>query len=301
MAQNDNIRDGFNELLGGIDKDLKAQKGASAAPGADDSKGKAYAGADKTDENKIEDGGTRVFDTVKPEVQEKDLSDFEAEAYTAKPASSVKAQRKPVYRIPEKSAPSGGTANSGKTHVFGAVTAKQNAGNVQAGSPVQKRENRTSGNNKGVHRENTEMKKNSSSMTAGAKKASGKKKKGGLFGSVAKFVLYIVFVLGASVLCSAIIINVANDMFAFVKSEQVSEISIPENASTKDIARILDENDIIEYPFIFRLYTEIELNRLRISRVNRDKHRKGKVIVFRRHCGVKEKFPLPFRIYLIRV
>ena len=50
------------------------------------------------------------------------------------------------------------------------------------------------------------------------------------------------------------IILVGNDVFAFVKSDEVVEITIPEYATLDQVSQILYENDIIKYPDIFKLY-----------------------------------------------
>ncbi len=70
--------------------------------------------------------------------------------------------------------------------------------------------------------------------------------------SVIKAVVYIVAVLVISVSASIFIILVANDMYAFVKSEDTVEITIPEGADIDDIATILADNNVIKYPSIFK-------------------------------------------------
>lgn len=72
--------------------------------------------------------------------------------------------------------------------------------------------------------------------------------------SVIKAVIYIIFVIVISVFLAFGIITIGNDVFAFVKSDEVVEISIPEYATLDDVAQILFENDIIKYPQVFKLY-----------------------------------------------
>ncbi len=82
------------------------------------------------------------------------------------------------------------------------------------------------------------------------------KRNSGIFGSVLRFVLYIAMVLVVSVFCAKLIINVANDVFAFLKDDTEITLTIPEGATTKQISKILGENGIVDYPFVFRLYTD---------------------------------------------
>ena len=72
--------------------------------------------------------------------------------------------------------------------------------------------------------------------------------------SVVKAIVYIVFIMVVSVFLAVGIILVGNDVFSFVKSDEVSEITVPEYATLDDIATILADNDIIKYPKIFKLF-----------------------------------------------
>ncbi len=72
--------------------------------------------------------------------------------------------------------------------------------------------------------------------------------------SLIKAIVYIVFVVTVAVFSSIVIIAVGNDVFAFVKNDEVREIVIPEYATLDDIATILHENEIISYPRIFKLF-----------------------------------------------
>ena len=60
-----------------------------------------------------------------------------------------------------------------------------------------------------------------------------------------KAITYIVLVLVVSVFLSIFIIRVGNDIFAFVKSEETVDITIPEDATTQDIATILYDLSLI--------------------------------------------------------
>lgn len=76
--------------------------------------------------------------------------------------------------------------------------------------------------------------------------------------SVIKAVIYIIFVLVVSVFLSIAVIAVANDIYAFVKSDEVVEVTIPEYATLDEVSEILYKNDIIKYPTIFKLYAVAE-------------------------------------------
>ncbi len=74
--------------------------------------------------------------------------------------------------------------------------------------------------------------------------------------SIVKAVVYIVAVLVVSIVASVFIILVGNDVYAFVKSDQAVEITIPAGADLNDVASILSDNDIIKYPSIFKMYAK---------------------------------------------
>lgn len=79
-----------------------------------------------------------------------------------------------------------------------------------------------------------------------------------LMANSVKAITYIVLVLVVAIFISIFVIRVGNDIFAFVKSEETVEITIPENATTQDIASILYDNGIISYPNIFKLYASVK-------------------------------------------
>jgi len=76
--------------------------------------------------------------------------------------------------------------------------------------------------------------------------------------SVVKAIVYIVFVMIVSVFLALVIIHVGNDMFAFVKSDELVEVSIPEYATLDEVTDVLFKNDIIRYPTIFKLFAVAE-------------------------------------------
>ena len=74
--------------------------------------------------------------------------------------------------------------------------------------------------------------------------------------SAIKAVVYIIFVIVIAAFLAAGLIKIGNDVFAFSKSDEIVEVTIPENANTEDIASILTENRIIAYPKIFSKYAD---------------------------------------------
>ncbi|MBR2634233.1 MAG: endolytic transglycosylase MltG [Clostridia bacterium] len=66
--------------------------------------------------------------------------------------------------------------------------------------------------------------------------------------------IYIAFVVAVSAVLSYYGINWANDIFALVKDEVVSTVTIPENATISEVAEILEDNGLIRYPAVFRFY-----------------------------------------------
>ena len=77
----------------------------------------------------------------------------------------------------------------------------------------------------------------------------------GILSGIAKALIYIVAVIGISALISYYGIKFANDIFAFVKPEVNAEITISENTTLSEYADILQSEDIIEYPGVFKFYT----------------------------------------------
>ena len=78
--------------------------------------------------------------------------------------------------------------------------------------------------------------------------------------SIIKAITYIVSIIVVSVFLAVFIILVGNDVYAFVKDDRVVEITIPEYATVNDISAILYENGLIEYPTVFKLYTNLNMS-----------------------------------------
>lgn len=66
---------------------------------------------------------------------------------------------------------------------------------------------------------------------------------------------FTVFIV--SVLLSAAVIFVANDVFAFVSGEEKTTVIIPEGANAADVSDILEEKGLIRFPLAFRLYADL--------------------------------------------
>jgi len=71
---------------------------------------------------------------------------------------------------------------------------------------------------------------------------------------LAKAVIYITVVLIISAYVSYYAITIANDVFAFVKNDREVTINIPENATDKEVAYLLEKNGLISYDWMFELY-----------------------------------------------
>ena len=75
--------------------------------------------------------------------------------------------------------------------------------------------------------------------------------------SVVKAITYIVFVIVLAGFLSYFVIRVANDMFAFVKSDEQVTVTIPEYATINEVSEVLAEAEVIEYPEVFKLYAKL--------------------------------------------
>lgn len=69
--------------------------------------------------------------------------------------------------------------------------------------------------------------------------------------------VYAVAVCLISVFLSYWFIVGCNDMFALKKDETSVVVSVPQDASLSDVAKILEENGVIKYPFFFKLYANV--------------------------------------------
>lgn len=88
---------------------------------------------------------------------------------------------------------------------------------------------------------------------AAKKKSERKKKSAGPM----KFVFYTVAIIGVSVLLAAVIWVGLNDVFAFNKNSQTVQIEIERGSTTKEIAKVLKENNLIEFPLLFQFISKM--------------------------------------------
>ena len=86
------------------------------------------------------------------------------------------------------------------------------------------------------------------------RRRSRRQKNGGCAGTV----VYVIAVLGISVILSLAAIFVANDVFAFVKENAVKEITVSENTDLLALAKQLDDEGVINYGTIFKLYVRVK-------------------------------------------
>lgn len=87
------------------------------------------------------------------------------------------------------------------------------------------------------------------------------KKKKFIMPGYAKALIYLVSVFAVSILISYCIITVANDTFAFVKPDKEITVNIKENATLKDVAKELHDKEVIEHPFIYRIYSKFRMDK----------------------------------------
>ncbi len=141
-------------------------------------------------------------------------------------------------------------------------SAKARSGEMQNSPSTQRRQNFSAADNtKSVDREMIrrkkaaeEAKKRRSTEEAPEEESSG----GSTVMSLIKAILYIVIVVAVSGLLSYYIIVFVNDMYAFVKSDEEVEVSIPEYATVEEIADILSDAGVVKYPDLLVLYAKLK-------------------------------------------
>lgn len=69
---------------------------------------------------------------------------------------------------------------------------------------------------------------------------------------------YLIFIVGLALIVSTFGILIANDVFAFVKSPQAIELELESETTLNDMSYLLEENDIIEYRWVFRLFGKLK-------------------------------------------
>lgn len=70
--------------------------------------------------------------------------------------------------------------------------------------------------------------------------------------------VYVIAVVGASLVISLAAIFTANDVFAFVKDNAMQQFYVSENTKLADLAKDLDKQGIINYGTVFRAYLAVK-------------------------------------------
>ena len=73
-----------------------------------------------------------------------------------------------------------------------------------------------------------------------------------------KSIAYILLIVGIALVLSAFAITVANDVFALVKQDNIVTIELEYEVTSEEMSQILEENGIIEYAPVFRLFTVLK-------------------------------------------
>ena len=115
----------------------------------------------------------------------------------------------------------------------------------------------------GIHDADRAALRKTGAIKAVAEREKNKKKKdtdvgGVIVSGILRTVIYLVCVTVIAVVLSIFIINVGNDAYAFVKTDEAIDVEIPEGATREDIAQILYDNGVINYKTAFRIYGSIK-------------------------------------------
>lgn len=189
---------------------------------------------------------------------------------TKRPAQTTHTQNGTVKRTitnqsghisPVQKKPAAKKSNDSGTKVFSAVNVPASKNKVSVSNQSSKSESTVKKNTLSSKKplsnlKNIQPRKNVQYFPEEKSKKTKNKRNSGIFGSIVRFVLYITMVLVVSIFCAKMIINVSNDIFAFLKDDSEITVTIPEGATTKQISKILGDNGIVDYPFVFRLYTD---------------------------------------------
>lgn len=69
--------------------------------------------------------------------------------------------------------------------------------------------------------------------------------------------IYALVVIGLSVGLAYVLVVGGLDFTGLTREDRVVDIDVPAGASTVDVARVLDENGLIDQPFVFRIYARL--------------------------------------------
>ena len=76
--------------------------------------------------------------------------------------------------------------------------------------------------------------------------------------SLGSVLAYLAFVITVAAMLAFLIINVANDVFAFVKSDVPVTVVVPKDCTTDELAEILGDSGAVNFPGIFSFYTKFK-------------------------------------------
>ncbi len=84
---------------------------------------------------------------------------------------------------------------------------------------------------------------------------------GTLITSLVKAVIYIMSILVVSGFLSYYAIHIGNDVFAFVKSDETVQITIPSDTNVTTLGNMLADSGIIQYPKVFDFYVGLRYDK----------------------------------------
>lgn len=73
-----------------------------------------------------------------------------------------------------------------------------------------------------------------------------------------KAIVYIVFIVAVSAALAYFAIVWVNDAFAFVKEDKEITVTIPEYTDSADLAEILGDAGVVNYPGVFKIYSKLK-------------------------------------------
>lgn len=102
--------------------------------------------------------------------------------------------------------------------------------------------------------ENNVNNQSQESQQTAHRRRSRRRKNSGCAGTV----VYVIAVLGISVVLSLVAIFMANDVFAFITDDKTIEFSVPANTDVLSLAKQLDDQEVINYGSVFKLYVRVK-------------------------------------------
>lgn len=70
--------------------------------------------------------------------------------------------------------------------------------------------------------------------------------------------VYLMFILGVSLIISTFVIVTLNDVLALVKSDESIIVQLAEDQTPSQMAKVLKENKVIKYPWAFKFYASLK-------------------------------------------